>query len=116
MDAPHRIGAALTCARRYSLFALVGVAGEYDLGAPDAAAPSPVEPPPLTGLRANRPRAFGKRPALLSKKDSLRFRDHMLLELNSLKTEDDLLAWASHNHSKKLQRQRQALSQRPRCP
>ena len=33
--APHRMGAALTYARRYSLFTLVGIAGEDDLDAPD---------------------------------------------------------------------------------
>jgi hypothetical protein len=33
--APHRMGAALTYARRYSLFSLVGIAGEDDLDAPD---------------------------------------------------------------------------------
>src|SRR4051812_45611671 len=33
--APHRIGAALTYARRYALFTLVGIAGEDDLDAPD---------------------------------------------------------------------------------
>src|SRR6202158_1732804 len=33
--APHRLGAALTYARRYSLFTLVGIAGEDDLDAPD---------------------------------------------------------------------------------
>src|SRR6266516_4453214 len=32
---PHRMGAALTYARRYSLFTLVGIAGEDDLDAPD---------------------------------------------------------------------------------
>ncbi len=36
---PHRMGAALTYARRYALFALVGIAGEDDLDAPDLAAP-----------------------------------------------------------------------------
>ena len=34
---PHRMGAALTYARRYALFALVGIAGEDDLDAPDLA-------------------------------------------------------------------------------
>src|SRR5437016_2327363 len=38
--APHRMGAALTYARRYALFTLVGIAGEDDLDAPDLAAPS----------------------------------------------------------------------------
>src|ERR1700742_2538600 len=32
---PHRMGAALTYDRRYALFALVGIAGEDDLDAPD---------------------------------------------------------------------------------
>src|SRR5229473_238623 len=40
--APHRMGAALTYARRYALFALVGIAGEDDLDAPDLL----VEPSP----------------------------------------------------------------------
>jgi hypothetical protein len=35
MAAPHRMGAALTYARRYALFTLVGIAGEDDLDAPD---------------------------------------------------------------------------------
>ena len=34
---PHRMGAALTYARRYALFTLVGIAGEDDLDAPDLA-------------------------------------------------------------------------------
>ena len=36
---PHRMGAALTYARRYALFTLVGIAGEDDLDAPDLRAP-----------------------------------------------------------------------------
>jgi ERF superfamily protein len=36
---PHRMGAALTYARRYALFTLVGIAGEDDLDAPDLQAP-----------------------------------------------------------------------------
>ena len=36
---PHRMGAALTYARRYSLFTLVGIAGEDDLDAPDLIGP-----------------------------------------------------------------------------
>ena len=35
MSSPRRMGAALTYARRYALFALVGIAGEDDLDAPD---------------------------------------------------------------------------------
>jgi hypothetical protein len=36
---PHRMGAALTYARRYALFTLVGIAGEDDLDAPDLIGP-----------------------------------------------------------------------------
>src|SRR5882757_30316 len=35
MGSPRRMGAALTYARRYALFTLVGIAGEDDLDAPD---------------------------------------------------------------------------------
>src|SRR6266481_1175206 len=38
--APHRMGAALTYARRYTLFTLVGIAGEDDLDAPDLLSPT----------------------------------------------------------------------------
>ncbi len=38
---PHRMGAALTYARRYALFTLVGIAGEDDLDAPDLIGPIP---------------------------------------------------------------------------
>jgi hypothetical protein len=36
---PHRMGAALTYARRYALFTLVGIAGEDDVDAPDLLSP-----------------------------------------------------------------------------
>src|SRR5271165_6507335 len=42
--APHRMGAALTYARRYALFTLVGIAGEDDLDAPDLTIPIPAVP------------------------------------------------------------------------
>jgi ERF superfamily len=37
---PHRMGAALTYARRYALFTLVGIAGEDDIDAPDLNVPT----------------------------------------------------------------------------
>jgi hypothetical protein len=40
---PHRMGAALTYARRYALFTLVGIAGEDDLDAPDLVSPTAPE-------------------------------------------------------------------------
>jgi len=52
-SAPHRMGAALTYARRYALFTLVGIAGDDDLDAPDLALPgtSSSEPPRRLGDR-----------------------------------------------------------------
>ena len=44
---PHRMGAALTYARRYALFTLVGIAGEDDLDAPTCSQSRMA--PPLTG-------------------------------------------------------------------
>jgi len=40
---PHRMGAALTYARRYALFTLVGIAGEDDLDAPGLLSPAAPE-------------------------------------------------------------------------
>jgi hypothetical protein len=46
--APHRLGAALTYARRYALFTLVGIAGEDDVDAPDLS-PAVSAPPSQSG-------------------------------------------------------------------
>ena len=49
-NAPHRMGTALTYARRYALFTLVGIAGEDDLDAPDLPSMDPLGPtPPANG-------------------------------------------------------------------
>jgi hypothetical protein len=50
--APHRMGAALTYARRYALFTLVGIAGEDDLDAPD-----------LNGAKPGAAHGFGQQAA-----------------------------------------------------
>src|SRR6202140_4281017 len=47
--APHKMGAALTYARRYALFTLVGIAGEDDLDAPNLAAAAAVGSEKLNG-------------------------------------------------------------------
>src|SRR6476469_1067976 len=47
--APHRLGAALTYARRYALFTLVGIAGEDDADAPDLVLPPVDHPGPKDG-------------------------------------------------------------------
>src|ERR1700728_2533634 len=55
---PHRMGAALTYARRYALFTLVGIAGADDIDAPDLKAATArdigiVTPPANTNVRLN---------------------------------------------------------------
>ena len=54
--APRRMGAALTYARRYALFTLVGIAGEDDLDAPDlgVAAKLDVVPVPVNNAGPSR--------------------------------------------------------------
>ena len=57
--APHRMGAALSYARRHALFALVGIAGEDDLDAPDLLpAPSPAVAAATNLSEQNRPKPF----------------------------------------------------------
>ena len=58
-SAPRRMGAALTYARRYALFTMVGIAGEDDLDAPPDTASGPLEGPSAaeTRLAPNPPTA-----------------------------------------------------------
>src|SRR5499427_6872056 len=62
-EAPHRMGAALTYARRYALFALVGIAGEDDLDAPDLIAPANLTSDPEKSKDERGSRTRGSRPA-----------------------------------------------------
>ena len=64
--APHRMGAALTYARRYALFTLVGIAGEDDLDAPDLAVQT-IEPSPQTGPPATKTGSNGRLPPATTK-------------------------------------------------
>ena len=113
--APRRMGAALTYARRYALFTLVGIAGEDDADAPDLAAPiggtAPApngalsSPPAMNGAagRSSTPssarwsqRQNGK-PApkpVLAEADSATCRDRLQAELVALTSADDLAKWA----------------------
>src|ERR1700733_3388276 len=50
---PHRVGAALTYARRYALFTLVGITGEDDLDAPDLIMPTNQTSAPAKSARRN---------------------------------------------------------------
>ena len=61
MASPQRMGAALTYARRYALFTLVGIAGEDDLDCPDLVAPAasaPVDSAPSASI--TRPNERGR--------------------------------------------------------
>jgi hypothetical protein len=104
--APHRMGAALTYARRYALFALVGIAGEDDLDAPDlspADGPSvsqngPPRPDQAAGrpLQASERRARSERPGppTLSREASDNLRRQLASELEQLKNSEALAGWA----------------------
>src|SRR5438270_9949379 len=54
-SAPQRMGAALTYARRYALFTLVGIAGEDDLDAPDLGAAPKTSSDQSPGLNGKKP-------------------------------------------------------------
>jgi hypothetical protein len=93
--APHRMGAALTYARRYALFALVGIAGEDDLDAPDTLIePSPLDdgPPPSTPRKPARGTVH--RSPVLDQQPSQQLRDQLVAEIGGLKNGDDLAVWA----------------------
>jgi hypothetical protein len=111
--APHRMGAALTYARRYALFTLVGIAGEDDLDAPDLVAPTPATslsktPRPSKKTDGNggnhRPAAGAAnrdRQSELSAALSASLRDELLREIEFLKTGDDAALWAQRRLSAK---------------
>jgi ERF superfamily len=109
---PHRMGAALTYARRYALFTLVGIAGEDDVDAPDLVTPQQQSPGPerpkgndaLNGGKLHAPypsagrstakvRSVPLEPAL-GPEASAELRDRLLGELNALASGDDAALWA----------------------
>ncbi|MBR1232861.1 ERF family protein [Bradyrhizobium sp. AUGA SZCCT0182] len=110
--APHRMGAALTYARRYALFTLVGIAGEDDLDAPDLGLQT-AGPGPQSGPRTNKTGSNGHmqttsaKPlqrsakgmngtpvgAVLSAASAIQ-RDQLLADLEALPLDADLDAWA----------------------
>jgi hypothetical protein len=108
---PQRMGAALTYARRYALFTLVGIAGEDDLDAPDLGVArkqepgNPIEPNgqfhPREHIAAdhsngsrNRKRLPRNPKTLLDPEASSILRDQLMIELATITTADDAVAWA----------------------
>src|SRR4051812_22280825 len=109
---PHRMGAALTYARRHSLFALVGIAGEDDLDAPDLpvgasdlSQTSEVMAPgfnPMNGSAEMRSASSGpgRRPvrepkSILAPEDSATARARLGSEVVALSSAEDFVAWAA---------------------
>src|SRR6516162_3423810 len=96
MANPQRMGAALTYARRYALFTLVGIAGEDDLDAPDLckwpSAPSSstlIEaggPVASRGPGNGRPRSAtkGEPRAVLDADQSAELRQKLLMEVGTI--------------------------------
>jgi hypothetical protein len=119
--APRRMGAALTYARRYALFTVVGIAGEDDLDAPDLAEGGKVDaankagvadmegmavsshPAEAVGERrpATAPRRTEKvaRPArtVLGQEQSAALREKLLADLSELQSGDAAADWVHKN-------------------
>jgi hypothetical protein len=128
-ERPHRMGAALTYARRYALFTLVGIAGEDDLDAPDLISPAQRPSVRARPVSQGNGRLDGKSSALSARTpvarpekrgfnngstnakiiaadrfdvaESARFRDAMLGELNAIGSEDEAAKWAHRRLSQK---------------
>ena len=113
----QRMGAALTYARRYALFTLVGIAGEDDLDAPDLDATSKpgVGEPPRSDHRsqsngdvavAARARDGAKLavrsggPVLTSDQSAI-LRERLIAQLVAIHSTDEAAAWARQNLSAK---------------
>src|SRR5229473_2333505 len=110
----QRMGAALTYARRYALFTLVGIAGEDDLDAPDLGAipKAEVEQPLRSDHRsrsnghaavAERPSRDGEKPSVrsarpvLAPEQSAILRERLVEQLAAIHSTGDAAAWAHRN-------------------
>jgi hypothetical protein len=109
---PQRMGAALTYARRYALFTLVGIAGEDDIDAPDLCAgsdaPSSTAPeralqpgddtspgqPRGTSNRRGRASTKSEPRVVLDPAQSAERRDKLLIEMENIASADLAATWA----------------------
>ena len=108
--APHRMGAALTYARRYALFTLVGIAGEDDLDASDLLAPTTPAPKteagktkgrlnggpnyPSWGQSGSGPKKAANPVRTLEGKASAVLRDQLIAQLKGLNSAEEAADWA----------------------
>jgi len=120
-ETPHRMGAALTYARRYALFTLVGIAGEDDVDAPDLTELTPdidklrikskaggnrsrqTTLDRLAGRRRTDKPGSASRQAALSATLSACLKDELLREIEGLSSADDAALWARHRLAAKNQ-------------
>jgi ERF superfamily len=106
---PYHVGAALSYARRYALFALVGIAGEDNLDTPElvvdpssamrlsvaAMGQVPASQSPTNGsLQDSQPSK-----SRLDPEPSAILREALITEIQGLKGDDDLAQWASRRLS-----------------
>jgi hypothetical protein len=108
-ETPHRMGAALTYARRYALFTLVGIAGEDDLDAPDLNTPAA----PISGIATLKnigrldgsqkqstrdkrgAKGFSDQPKpILDPEPSAALRDQLVAELGEINSTEEATNWA----------------------
>jgi ERF superfamily len=114
IEVPHRMGAALTYARRYALFTLVGITGEDDLDAPDLISLKAPETKPGFAPTSRKSRANGgqsrssqqfsgkasakatsrPRRQILNNEASAALRDQLTAQLQDLKSSDEAARWA----------------------
>src|SRR5208337_704776 len=114
VSSAQRMGAALTYARRYALFTLVGIAGEDDLDAPELSAdPNPAAElprPPDHRKQSNGQAAAAQRTApsggklpgsparsILGEQLSASLRESLIQQLAAINSADEAAAWAYRN-------------------
>jgi hypothetical protein len=109
---PQRMGAALTYARRYALFTLVGIAGEDDLDAPDVCdnfrSPTPSADERSLMPRDGQPRVpprkpsngqrrhgmYDQRSGILEPEHSATLREKLLTAVGNITSADSATIWA----------------------
>jgi len=104
---PHRMGAALTYARRYALFALVGIAGEDDLDAPDLIVERELPQASIMAAGARSDNSHGhdailgrrqgatkRERAILNPEQSGTERDRLISQISDLSTTEQASRWA----------------------
>jgi len=96
---PQRMGAALTYARRYALFTLVGIAGEDDLDAPDLCEVPPSSPTSRLPSRIpsngrGRGVTKGESSAILDSEQCATLRDRLLAEIGEIASAERAPSWA----------------------